>query len=346
MSRREVRVPVRYYLRLADVLARLQVDIAAVLHELKFPRNLITDADATLRFSQVEELIEHLNRRTGRTDLGYELGKLLNVSTHSIVGFGMLSSPNVEQALRFVARYFKLVMPSFRLRCSSGPDFVELHFTPVIAMGHECLAFHLEAIGMATLRDVLDLTGGRAPPCRISLSMPRPAHARRYAEVKGLQAEFGTEPAPGVRLRFSGALRDYPLTLADPNALKVAEARCRSLVAHATRVGQFSDWVAMMLREVGEGLPTLPELAAMLNISPRTLNRYLEREGTSFRELAGRIQHELARERLAAGGMSITEVAYSLGFSDPANFTRSFRDREGISPREFSLRRSPAARRA
>jgi AraC-like DNA-binding protein len=335
MARRDLRVPVRYYLRLADVLARYRVDLSRVLRELHLPADLMTEADATLKFSQVERLIAHLGALTGRTDLGFDLGKLLSVSSHSIVGFGMLSSPTVERSLSFVARYFRLVMPSFRLRYRSDAGFGELHFTPVIAMGHDCLAFHLEAIGMAAYRDVQDLTGGRAPPCRIHLSIPRPAHARRYQELRGVEVEFGTESVPGVRLHFDADLRAYPINMADPNALKVAEARCRAQVAHVASVRQFADWVSMTLREVGEGLPTLAELATMLNISPRTLNRYLEREGTTFRELSGRIQHELARERLAAGSMSITEVAYSLGFNDPANFTRSFRDREGISPREY-----------
>lgn len=335
MASRDVRVPVRYYLRLAEVLANERVDIARLLRELNLPASLLSEPDATLKFSQVERLIESLGQLTGRTDLGFDLGKLLSVSTHSIVGFGMLSSSTIDRAMSFVARYFRLVMPSFRMRYRSDTDVSELHFTPIIAMGHECLAFHLEAIGMAALRDVQDLSGGRAPPCRIHLSIPRPPHAQRYEAVKGVEAEFGTEPLPGVRLRFAADLRTYPLNMADPNALQVAEERCRARVAQVASVRQFGDWVAMTLREVGEGLPSLAEMAAMLNISPRTLNRYLEREGTTFRELSGRIQHELARERLTAGSMSISEVAYSLGFNDPANFTRSFRDREGLSPREY-----------
>lgn len=335
MAPRDLYVPARYYLRLAEVLARHHVDASTVLRDLNLPANLLTEADATLMFSQVETLIAHIGQLTGRTDLGFDLGRLLSVSTHSIVGFGMLSSSSVERAMSFVARYFRLVMPSFRMRYRSESDFGELHFTPIIAMSHQCLAFHLEAIGMAALRDVQDLTGGRAPPCRIYLSMPRPPHASRYEELRGVEAEFGVEPLPGVRLRFAADLRRYPLNMADPNALKVAEERCRSKVAHVASVRQFADWVAMTLREVGEGLPSLAEMAAMLNISPRTLNRYLEREGTTFRALSGRIQHELARERLLAGAMSITEVAYSLGFNDPANFTRAFRDREGVSPREY-----------
>lgn len=338
MTRRDLRVPVRYYLRLAEVLARDRLDIAKVIRDVGLPANLLVDADATLKFSQVEKLIEHLDTLTGRTDLGFDLGKLLSVSTHSFVGFGMLSSPNVERAMSFVARYFRLVMPSFRMRHTSGAEFGELHFTPTIAMGHECLAFHLEAIAMAALRDVQDMTGGRAPPCRISLSVPDPPHVKRYAELRGVEVQFGTERVPGARLRFAADLRGYPLMMADPNALKVAEERCRALVAHVAGIRQFGEWVTMTLREVGEGLPSLAELAAMLNISPRTLNRYLEREGTTFRHLSGRIQHELACERLAAGTMTVTEVAYSLGFTDPANFTRAFRERAKCSPREYRER--------
>jgi AraC-like DNA-binding protein len=83
----------------------------------------------------------------------------------------------------------------------------------------------------------------------------------------------------------------------------------------------------------------------MLNLSKRTLNRYLEREGTSYRELSGRIQHQLACERLASGTMSVTEVAYSLGFSDSSNFARAFKAHAGHSPGEYRRRKSiPAGR--
>ncbi|MGV2479859.1 UNVERIFIED_CONTAM: helix-turn-helix domain-containing protein, partial [Salmonella enterica subsp. enterica serovar Weltevreden] len=49
----------------------------------------------------------------------------------------------------------------------------------------------------------------------------------------------------------------------------------------------------------------------------------------------GRVQHELACERLATSTLSITEIAYSLGFRDTANFTRAFRSRAGCSPRDY-----------
>ena len=149
---------------------------------------------------------------------------------------------------------------------------------------------------------------------------------------------FDADVVPSVRLRLLADPRSYPLAMADANARRVAEERCRLLVQQAASVRGFADWVAMTLREVGEGLPSLDELAAMLNLSTRTLNRYLEREGTSFRALSGRIQHELACERLSRGNVSVTEVAYSLGFKDASNFARAFRSRAGYSPGEHARR--------
>jgi AraC-like DNA-binding protein len=333
MPQSELLVPARYYVRLAEVLARDGVDLAGVVRALRLSPRLLSEPEAMLRVSQADRLVQRVFELSGRSDLAFELGKLLTASAHSFVGFGMLNSATLDQALRFEAQYFRLVMPSFRMRYSSGPDFGEMLFTPLAAMSHLSLAFHLEAIGMAALRELADLSGDRRPPCRLDLSIPEPPHAARYRrELRDVRVRFGADVTPSVRLRLLADPRQLRLAMADSHARRVAEERCRALVNQAARSGHFADWVAMTLREVAEGLPTLEEMAATLNISKRTLNRYLQREGTSYRQLAGRIQHELACERLAAGSMSATEVAYSLGFSDRSNFGRAFRARAGYSP--------------
>lgn len=331
----DVLVPARYYARLAGALAREGIDFAQLLRRLRLPDGALTQPEATLKFSQVDRLIARVTQLSRRTDLAFDIGKQLTATSHSFVGFGMLNSVNLDQALRFEAQYFTLVMPSFRMRYTSGPDFGELHFAPIVAMSHTCLAFHLEAIATAALREVADLTGERRPPCRLDLSIDEPPHVKRYAELRDVRCRFGTETTPGVRLRLLDDPRAYPLAMADAHARRLAEDRCRTLVQRIAGVRQFADWVAMTLREVGEGLPSLAELATHLNLSPRTLNRYLEREGTSFRALSGEIQHELACKRLAAGVLSVSEVAYSLGFTDSSNFARAFRARERCSPGEY-----------
>lgn len=344
MALSDMHVPARYYARVGEVLARDRVDVLEVLRAVRISPQLLGDPEATIRVSQVDRLVHEVFRRTGRTDLAFEIGKLLTANSHSFVGFGMLNSATLDQALRFEAQYFRLVMPSFRMRYTTGLDFADMHFTPVAAMSHLCLSFHLEAIGMAALREVSDLTGEQRPPCRLDLSIPEPAHVKRYArELRDVRVRFSADVTPSVKLRVLADPRALKLHMADSHALRVAEARCRALVQRVAGGGRFADWVAMTLREVAEGLPSVEELAATLNISKRTLNRYLAREGTSYRELAGRIQHEIACERLERGGMSVTECAYSLGFKDRANFTRAFRARGGCSPSEHRRARGASS---
>lgn len=328
----DLKVPARYYARLAGLSAELESSLEAALHRIGMAPQSLSQADAMIRVSKVDQLIDDLWRSLGRTDLGFELGKLLSANAHSFVGFGMLNSATLDQALRFEAQYFRLVMPSFSMRYVSRPDFGEMQFRPRVAMSHVSLSFHLEAIGMAALREVRDLTGGRRPPCRLELSIPEPPHLHRYEkELKDVRVRFEASTTPCVKMRILTDPKAVQLEMADSHALRVAEDRCRSLVQTAADGGCFADWVAMTLREVADGLPSQKELATQLNLSTRTLHRYLEREGTSFRALAGRIQHDIACERLASG-MSAVEVAYSLGFSDPSNFNRAFRVRAGYSP--------------
>ncbi|WP_020649258.1 MULTISPECIES: AraC family transcriptional regulator ligand-binding domain-containing protein [Solimonas] len=120
MAKIDYLVPVRYYLRLAEMLARDHVDIADLLIQPGTPPAALEAADATIRFSRVERLVQQLDLRSPRTDLGFEMGRLLTPSTHSIVGFGMLSCPTVLGALQFITRHFRLVMPTFRMRPRRG----------------------------------------------------------------------------------------------------------------------------------------------------------------------------------------------------------------------------------
>ena len=98
-----------------------------------------------------------------------------------------------------------------------------------------------------------------------------------------------------------------------------------------------------MLREANEGVPTLAELARLLNLSSRTLDRHLAREGNRCLEISKRTRHEKACALLEAGGEAITQIAYQVGYKDGANCARAFRRESGVSPSDY--RRNAGSRR-
>lgn len=334
----ETEVPARYYARAGEVLLRMGVDVPRILKAARMTPERIGHPDATMRLDQVEALVAEAFALTGRTDLAIDVGRALKLSSHSLVGYGMLSSPNADYALRLASRFFKLIMPTFRMRYRATPGHAEIVFQPALSMSRLCFQFHLEALAVATHWELRELLEGRMPEYDVYFSIAEPPHLARYAEMTEARCHFGWETAPGLRLQFATDFSVHPLAMSDPTSLKMAELRCNAMVRKAVAGGKVSDWVGMMLRESGDGMPTLVELAHTLNLSPRTLDRYLDREGASYRELARQVRHEKACALIEAGELNVTQIAYELGYTDAANFTRAFRREAGMSPSAYRAR--------
>ncbi|WP_187276380.1 AraC family transcriptional regulator [Parahaliea maris] len=84
-------------------------------------------------------------------------------------------------------------------------------------------------------------------------------------------------------------------------------------------------------------MPSFEELTGLLNMSARTLRRRLEREGTSYQRIKDNARRDQAIALLQQEGVTVSEVAERVGFSDPSAFHRSFKKWTGESPGAFRL---------
>jgi AraC-like DNA-binding protein len=89
-------------------------------------------------------------------------------------------------------------------------------------------------------------------------------------------------------------------------------------------------------KSLSQGIPTVHYLSEKLNISPSYLSDML-------RSLTGQnaqqhIHHKLiekAKEKLSTTSLSVSEVAYELGFEHPQSFSKLFKTKTNLSPLEF-----------
>lgn len=84
-----------------------------------------------------------------------------------------------------------------------------------------------------------------------------------------------------------------------------------------------------------EEMPSFEELTGLLNMSARTLRRRLEKEGTSYQRIKDNARRDVAISMLSRDGMTVSEVAERVGFSDPSAFHRSFKKWTGQSPGSY-----------
>lgn len=87
---------------------------------------------------------------------------------------------------------------------------------------------------------------------------------------------------------------------------------------------------------VKKGLPTVQSIAEALNLSPGYLSGLLKAlTGQSTQQHIHDKLIEKAKERLSTTGLSVSEIAYELGFEHPQSFSKLFKTKTNLSPLEF-----------
>ena len=89
-----------------------------------------------------------------------------------------------------------------------------------------------------------------------------------------------------------------------------------------------------LLRKLEGQYPQMPQIAAMLNLSPRTYRRRLDEEQQSYQRLLDQVRAEHATRYLQNKRLPLSSIAYMVGFSDASNFRRAYLKWTGKSPRD------------
>ena len=96
--------------------------------------------------------------------------------------------------------------------------------------------------------------------------------------------------------------------------------------------GSFSDRVRASLQSTESAPRTIEQMAQSLFVSERSLKRYLQQEGCTFKQLQDEARMRAAQSLLILGSLSISDIAARVGFEDPAHFTRAFKRWTGHTP--------------
>ena len=146
-------------------------------------------------------------------------------------------------------------------------------------------------------------------------------------------ATLGTEANEAVRVKFSNAAVTAPLLTADPKLLKALEPFCDMAAKERTA----SDTVrALVEKEVEKLLPhgkaQKRTVARAFGMSTRTFSRTLAVEGTTYEEVVDQLRRSLALQYLKEPGMSLSQIAWLLGYEGSTSFNHAFRRWTGSSP--------------
>lgn len=319
--------PAQYALTLIAVAEDAGVDQSRLLAGTEFAATGLATIGARVRDEDFHRIADNALRQTQDPALGLRLGARLNLSAHAVLGQAFMTCQTLGGVLELFQRYYRVLAPDLNLDFDFGSDRVRL--TVYDSETGLPPSFELECVSAAMYNTLLGLLGEKTLPLRFEFPYPSPRHADLYEHFLGQDVHFGRSVA---RWSFPASLLTRALPSANPALRQLYELECSRLLTDLAEDDDLSTQTRRLLRKFEGQYPSMQQLAAMLNVGPRTYRRRLAKEGSSFQALLDEVRTEHADRYLRAGKLPVASIAYRLGFSDPSNFRRAYRRWTGQRP--------------
>jgi len=260
------------------------------------------------------------------------VGERFDLAAQGPLGFAMAAAANLEQSFDVMARYGHVRSPWFRLQVERDAKRWGVVVQRQLALGPGGDIEMLEALLCSAQALVTTVLGRPMRDARIAVDYAAPVWADRYAETFHCPVRFG---AAQTAIRLPAAWLALPCPLADAALFQLAVARLETERRRLESGDHLEARIEMLLAAAGDAGLSLDAAAAQLQLSRRTLLRRLRDAGSSFGTLLERHRMRRAEQLLATPQYTLGEIAYRLGYSDPANFSRAFRRWFGNTPGQY-----------
>ncbi|AZD18928.1 MULTISPECIES: AraC family transcriptional regulator [Pseudomonas] len=286
---------------------------------------------ADTRITTNQEMLVCANAVALQRDIGLELGRRMHVSSYGMLGYALLTSATLGDALRLALRYPALLGTLFQLSLEADGELIWL--TAADYRENPALAtFNIEFC-LVSLKVICDDLLGHPLPLRgARFDYPAPDYQRRYAERFDCPLQFD---AACNAFAFDRRWLEQPLPLADAITHQAMAERCRKQNTEFTGRQAWLGRIRQLLAAQLDAAPGLEGLAEQMNCSARTLRRHLKDLGCSYQELLDELRFERAKQMLCEDDLPIYRIAEALGFSETASFRHAFVRWSGVAPSQF-----------
>jgi AraC-like DNA-binding protein len=319
------------------VIARLRADGIAskpLLAKAGLTMTQIENRKARVSAQSQIKLLELAAQALGDDLLGFHLARECELRELGLLYYVLASSERLSDAMDKAARYGRIVNEGVSLRIREGRETgIGFHYVNVERRDDRQ---HIEFWLTIIVRLGRQLTNRRLVPSHVRVihhARKTPAELRSFL---GCEIEFG---AGADEVAFSREVLQMQLVGADMYLNDLLARYCDETLAHRRAASvdtlrlEVENAIAPLLPH---GKANAPEIARRLGLSHRTLARRLADEGLSFSQILHELKLDLATRYLREG-LSVSRIAWLLGYHEVSAFTHAFKRWTGKSPKQLRL---------
>jgi AraC-like DNA-binding protein len=325
------RVPVSHIRAFAKALDRLGFDSRLLLSVIGLRARDLEDPDATISASECGRFICAATEECRTPNLGAHVAAATPIGAFPLLDYLVVTTDTVSAALDQLVRYFHVVAAPMTLSVVRDDQSARL----VVHGGDTEFGAQYETT--LTVHHLRAETEQRLRVTSVSL-ICEPEDRKDLERVLGCKV---SAPSSWNGVEFPVESLRLPLRRRDSGLRGVLEAHAASLTTVEPHGDD--DPVVRVIRaelatRIGKPLPSLETLARQLAKAPRSLQRHLAARGLSYQQILDDTRREGAERLLADATLSIGEIGYLLGFSEPSAFHRAFKRWHDVTPQEYRAR--------
>ena len=308
------------------------IDPIAIFAEAGVPVGIGESPQQRIPLSKIRKLWALSKEATGDETIGLKTGRYAKPVHFYAFGYSWMASSTLLGGMQRLTRYYQLMSTaSVEVRLQETDDSYALS----AVFPDESKAPPKEGIdcGMTALLALCDIVAEKKiTPLRAELTCPAVVHPDAYREALRAPIKFNAEVG---MFHFDKDVLREPLRHGIPDIAKATDRIAEQYIESLDPKKVASQVRRLLIALLPSGKVDQELVSSRLNRSTSTLQRQLQLEGVSYRDVLESTQRGLAENYLRDNKHSHAQIAYLLGFSEQSNFSRAFKRWTSFSPRQF-----------
>lgn len=319
--------------------AKSQQDIELLCKTANINVEDLEKADGKLTLQQNCAIMEAALAVSGDEFLGLHIGERTTATVLGITGHLMQSSKDVLSALQNLQQFTAAFTQLYKFAVEVKNDEVFYYCEPIEVwsdMSPDTARHSVDICFAGALHILRLLTGQHFQLQRLLYRYPRLSSIVEHERILKCTPLFNQDCNCIV---FSLQEVERPIVGYNKELHDILKTILEKEISNQHATTSFSNQVKqIILKNYQFSFPLLEDVAQLMHITPRTLQRKLQEENTSFRTLEDEIKKEIAVNLLSNPSISVTDVAYKLGYADRSSFQRAFKQWTGKTPGDYGVK--------
>lgn len=292
---------------------------------------LLQNPHAELNDAELQKLWMSAVRLTGDPLFGLHFGESFQLAALGAVGEIIKSSETVGAALTLASGFISVVTNLYTMVVDKNKQTFTIAFHRTREEPEDVARQIADFLMVFTVHELNGFLLRKVTPTTISYAFPINAHSEYERIFRCIPVTKHNE----LKISFDASFADEPIITANFEHQrffleKVAASHPASASSFQARIMDY------LLRNAYHGIPSLDDVAANYNITPRSLQRRLQEEGTSFQQTVDTVRKNLATHYLESGKYKVKEISSLLGYNELSAFSRAFKRWTGKTPIDYS----------